>query len=65
MYPALRRLEKKGLLTASWGTSDTGREAKFYELTRAGRDHLALELRDWGRYVDAMSRVLYGATGNG
>lgn len=58
LYPALRRLEKKGLLEARWGRSDTGREAKFYELTRAGREELERGLRTWHRYVRAMTRVL-------
>jgi transcriptional regulator len=58
LYPALRRLEKKGLLAASWGKTDTGREAKFYRLTTAGEARLAARLSEWGRYVEAMSRVL-------
>lgn len=58
LYPALRRLEKKGLLDATWGRTDTGREAKFYRLTPVGRRELARQLADWGEYVDAMSRVL-------
>lgn len=58
LYPALRRLEKKGLLTAKWGETDTGREAKFYQLTRDGQARLRHEARDWSRYVVAMTRVL-------
>lgn len=58
MYPALRRLEKKGWLAAEWGETDTGREAKFYELTDEGRTRLRVEARDWGRYVEAMAQVL-------
>lgn len=58
LYPALRRLEKKGLVEAEWGMSDTGREAKFYTLTAGGRHRLAADVDSWGRYVDAMSRVL-------
>ena len=58
LYPALRRLEKKGLLRAEWGETDTGREAKFYELTAAGRRQLAAQRADWDQYVEAMSRVL-------
>lgn len=60
LYPALRRLEKRGLLTAGWGTTETGREARFYRLTSAGERELAAEVRSWGRYVDAMARVLHG-----
>lgn len=58
LYPALRRLEKKELVTAAWGKTDTGREAKFYRLTVSGRRQLERHLADWGRYVEAMSRVL-------
>ena len=59
LYPALRRLEAKGLVTADWGTTDTGREAKFYTLTAAGRSRLESEIASWGRYVEAMSKVLH------
>lgn len=58
LYPALRRLEKRGLVSAAWGTTDTGREAKFYALTPAGEAELADGVRDWHRYVEAMSAVL-------
>ena len=58
LYPALRRLEKKGLLQAGWGVTDTGREAKFYRLTEAGERQLQAEVTTWGRYVEAMSQVL-------
>lgn len=58
LYPALRRLEKKGLLEAAWGVTDTGREAKFYTLTPQGLNQLEGEMDRWGRYVTAMSRVL-------
>ena len=59
LYPALRRLEKKGLLRAEWGETDTGREAKFYQLTTAGRRQLEAQRADWDLYVEAMSRVLH------
>lgn len=62
LYPALRRLEAKGLVTADWGTTDTGREAKFYTLTAQGRKRLADEVASWGRYVEAMSRVLHATS---
>lgn len=58
LYPALRRLEKKGWLESSWGETDTGREARFYELTEEGRARLGREARNWNRYVEAMGRVL-------
>ena len=63
LYPALRRLEKRGMVAAGWGTTDTGREARFYELTAAGRAELASEVRTWHRYVEAMGRVLGVAPG--
>jgi transcriptional regulator len=58
LYPALRRLEKRGVVEAEWKASDTGREAKFYELTPAGTRELESELGKWTRYVEAMSQVL-------
>lgn len=60
LYPALRRLEKRGWLRSEWGVTDTNREAKFYELTPEGEEQLRRELRTWERYVEAMSRVLHG-----
>ena len=58
LYPALRRLEKKGLVASNWGVTDTGRDAKFYALTREGERELASGLRSWERYAQAMARVL-------
>jgi len=58
LYPALFRLVRQGLLRASWGTSDTNRRAKFYELTAAGRKRLRQETTDWKRLVEAMSAAL-------
>jgi transcriptional regulator len=58
LYPALRRLEQKGLLSGSWGRTESGREARFYKLTTAGRERLAVEEQNWERYVEAMARVL-------
>jgi PadR family transcriptional regulator PadR len=58
LYPALRRLEGKGLLDASWKTTATGREAKVYTLTAAGRRQLKAEVSAWSRYVSAMTRAL-------
>ncbi len=58
LYPALRRLEKKGLVEAEWGVTDTGREARFYSLTPAGEAGLNAGLKSWNRYVEAMARVL-------
>ena len=58
LYPALRRLEGRGLLASTWGLTDTGRQARFYELTEDGEQQLAQGVHEWQRYVDAMSRVL-------
>jgi PadR family transcriptional regulator, regulatory protein PadR len=58
LYPALRRLEERGLIAGEWSVTETGREAKYYALTPAGRDRMRSEVRDWSRYVDAMTRVL-------
>jgi transcriptional regulator len=58
LYPALRRLEERELVASAWKRTDTGREAKVYHLTAAGRRHLARELDGWMRYVTAMNRVI-------
>jgi PadR family transcriptional regulator PadR len=58
LYPALRRLERRELLRARWGTTENGREARFYELTAEGKRWLADEVGRWERYVHAMGRVL-------
>ena len=58
LHPALRRLEARGLLDTEWGNTDTGREAKFYQLTPAGEAELEREVTKWHRYADAMARVL-------
>ena len=58
LYPALQRLERQGLITSRWGTSDLNRRARFYELTRAGRKKLSAETGKWERMVRAIGRVL-------
>jgi len=58
LYPALHRLEKRGLLRADWRTTDSGREAKFYSVTAAGRQQLDAERADWKRLAQAISLVL-------
>jgi transcriptional regulator len=58
LYPALHRLEQQGLIDAEWGNSDNNRQAKFYQLTRAGRKQLAEETRNWERLAGAVARVL-------
>jgi transcriptional regulator len=58
LYPALFRLEHKGLLESEWGVSDNNRKAKFYRLTAAGRRRLKQETDDWQRLVAAMSAAI-------
>ena len=58
LYPALHRLELRGLLSSEWGNSENNRRAKFYSLTGAGRKHLAKETESWRRVSAAMARVL-------
>jgi PadR family transcriptional regulator, regulatory protein PadR len=57
LYPALHRLEQKGWLDAEWKQSETGREAKFYSLTRSGRKQLALEKDSWSRLSGAVQLI--------
>lgn len=61
LYPALHRLEAKGWLTAEWKATDTGREAKFYSLTRSGRRQLESERANWERLAQAIGLVLQTA----
>jgi PadR family transcriptional regulator PadR len=58
LYPALHRIERKGWISADWGVSDTGRRARFYELTDDGRERLAHELRTWERYSKAIQAAV-------
>ena len=58
LYPALHRLEQQGLISAEWGQTETGREAKFYQLTRAGRVQLDKELAQWERLSAAVGLVI-------
>jgi PadR family transcriptional regulator PadR len=57
LYPALHRLEQKRWLKAEWRQSETGREAKFYALTRAGEKQLAVEQASWNRLTDAVQLI--------
>jgi transcriptional regulator len=58
LYPALHRLESRGLLAAEWGVSDHNRRAKFYRLTAAGRKQLAQEASYWARVSAGIARIL-------
>ena len=61
LYPALHRLELRGLLRAEWGTSDNNRRAKYYTLTAAGRRELESETAYWSRVASAVTRVMQTA----
>jgi PadR family transcriptional regulator len=61
LYPALYRLERRGLIDAEWGTSELGRKAKFYRLTARGRRHLVTETEEWARFAAGVSKVLLPA----
>jgi transcriptional regulator len=63
LYPALHRLENRGFLAAEWKASDTGREAKFYRLTRKGRTYLEAEAASWERLTGAIATILNAAKG--
>ena len=58
LYPALHRLENRGLLTADWKETESGREAKFYRLTRKGRTQLDTESASWLRLAEAVGLIL-------
>ncbi len=58
LYPALHKLEQEGWITAEWKTSEYGRRAKYYSLTRLGRRQLEKEADNWGRLSSAISRVI-------
>ncbi len=61
LYPALHRLENRGLLAADWKLSDTGRESKFYRLTPKGRKQLKEEAASWLRLTEAIALILKSA----
>lgn len=61
LYPALHRLEKRGLLAEEWGVSDTNREVKFYALTRSGRKRLQDDSARWQAYARVMNAALAAA----
>src|SRR5690349_19316735 len=61
LYPALYRLEERGLVKAEWGLSDEGRRARFYRLTRAGRARVTEEQQEWRRFAAAVEQVLAGS----
>jgi PadR family transcriptional regulator PadR len=65
LYPALQRLEERGLIAARWGTSTNNRKARFYTLTAKGRKELVRETTKWRRLAAAIGRVLGPEAGEG
>lgn len=63
LYPALHRLENRGLLTADWKQTESGREAKFYRLTRKGRKQFEADSANWARLIQAVGLILGMADG--
>jgi transcriptional regulator len=63
LFPALYRLEHKGWVRGRWGESESGRRARFYSLTAAGRRRLGVEKQNWDRVALAMTRILQGSRG--
>jgi transcriptional regulator len=58
LYPALQRLEKDGLVTSDWDTTDNNRRARYYRLTTTGRRALGVELESWRRFASGLEAVL-------
>jgi transcriptional regulator len=58
LYPALHRLERRGLIEARWGTSENNRKARFYELTAAGKRRVEVDAEQWDRLTEAVAAVL-------
>ena len=58
LYPALQRLEKDGLITSDWGTTDNNRRARYYRITASGRKALGEELENWRRFAAGLEAVL-------
>jgi PadR family transcriptional regulator, regulatory protein PadR len=61
LYPALYRLERKGWISAEWGASENNRRAKYYSLTKTGREQLEKELAEWNRLSSAVALILQRA----
>ena len=61
LYPALHRMERRGWIEAEWGVTSNNRRAKFYAITRLGRDQLRREESSWTRYVAAVSKIMAAA----
>src|SRR5579862_1196800 len=60
LYPALQRLESRSWISAKWGVSENNRKARFYTLTKVGREQLVRETTKWQRFAAAIARILEG-----
>jgi DNA-binding PadR family transcriptional regulator len=58
LYPALQRLERRGLIISDWGTTENNRRARYYEITAAGRGALGVEVESWRRFAVTMETIL-------
>jgi len=63
LFPALRRLERDGLIAAEWRVTENNRRAKYYALTTTGRTRLRRETRDWEQQTTAIARIMQASTG--
>ena len=61
LYPALHRMERRGWIEADWGVTENNRRAKYYRITRLGKDQLRREQTSWTRYVSAVSKIMAAA----
>jgi transcriptional regulator len=61
LYPALHRMERRGWIEADWGVTENNRRAKYYRITRLGKDQLRREETSWTRYVSAVSKIMAAA----
>ena len=61
LYPALHRMERRGLIESDWGVTENNRRAKYYQITRMGKDQLRREETSWTRYVSAVSKIMAAA----
>lgn len=62
IYPSLLRLEQRGWISSSWGTSENNRRARFYAITRAGKKQLATQAEEWERMTTIVAKMLQGAS---
>lgn len=63
LYPALHRMERRGWIESDWGVTENNRRAKYYQITRLGKDQLRREESSWTRYVSAVSKIMAAARG--